>query len=62
MLHAEPEEILVFADSQGRYVGFIDANEVGAENPEVYIVGYSSRPVALAYDRLEKVLSNSKPR
>lgn len=53
---SEPKEILLFSDSQSGFVGFVDAKRIGSENADISLIGYSKRPVGVAYDPIEKVI------
>ena len=46
----DPDEVVLFAEAGTGLVGFI-----GGSNNDRYIVGRSSRPVAVGYDPIEKV-------
>ena len=51
LLGIDPNEVVLFAEAGTGLVGFI-----GGSTNERYIVGRSSRPVAVGYDPIEQVL------
>ena len=53
---SEPEDILLYADSKTGAVGYVDAHNIGDDGAESYLIGYSKRPVGVAYDPVTKVV------
>ena len=53
---SEPEEVLIYINGDRGEVAFVDAVKM-FDDPEGYLVGSSTRPVGVAYDPLEKVIT-----
>jgi len=55
ILCSEPSRVVLYTLAESGYIGFFDPT-AAANDSDLYLVGRSLRPVAVAYDPVEKVL------
>ena len=57
MLYSEPTNVVLYTLTESGYIGFYDPDASEADkNGDLYFVARSLRPVAVAYDPLDKVI------